>query len=109
MVAHVIPSFTDNESFFKKIIGAIDETRIVLSAQYNAMLKEQISLGTRLCSIEKRLENLEIKLDCNIQLDGFSFDLIKTHEQFLSFLQEIQSKKEYRSKIVSIIYTLKKI
>lgn len=92
----MIPSLTQNDFFLNKILSAIDETRNLLSEQYNSIIKEQITLDSRLSTIEKRLENLEIKLNCNITLDGFAIDAIKNHQDFMIFLQRVQKEKEFR-------------
>lgn len=96
-----------NDQFLDQILNALQETRTVLTAQYRAILKEQISVDSRLCAIEQRLENLELKIDCNVQLEGFSMDIIQNYDDFINFLNRIKNEKDFRIKVVSTQFVLK--
>ncbi|XP_070509066.1 histone-lysine N-methyltransferase, H3 lysine-79 specific-like [Chironomus tepperi] len=70
----------------------------LISAQNNEIIKQQISINNNLKMLEKRIQRIETKLQCDVKIDDFTIDVINNVDEFKQFLSSVQNDQEYSGK-----------
>ena len=75
----------------------------LISAQNNEIIKQQIAINNNLKTLEKRIQRIETKLQCEVKIDDFEIDIINNVNELKQFLSSIQNDREFNSKCVCIM------
>lgn len=102
---------TRNDSF-SEVIKFLNEIRMqndTILSQNEQILLEQVKMSTKLAIIEKRIENIEAKIECDMDVSSFELETIKNLNDFKEFLKKIHHDKAYRSKTVGTTFFKNKL
>ncbi|KAL7014045.1 hypothetical protein ACKWTF_015710 [Chironomus riparius] len=77
----------------------------LISAQNNEIIKQQIGINKNLKMLEKRVQRIETKLQCEVKIDDFDLDIINNVDELKQFLLSIQNDREYSTKCTVYLHT----